>query len=226
MYTIAIVEDDPTFGEALERLLDRHGYAAVRLRTGAELLTWLDHRRPDLILLDLLLPGLSGEQLLPYTAGIPVIVLSALADVEEKVRLLMAGASDYLSKPFDAQELLARIAVQLRGHGNADPVLRFADIALDQQTRQVTVQQSPVHLTRTEYAILRLLMRHPHQVLSKALMLESLSEDTPDCVESSLKVHISNLRAKLRAISGGDYIESVWGIGFKLRAEDGALAQA
>ena len=102
----------------------------------------------------------------------------------------------------------------------ADSVLRFQEIEMNTDIHTVTVSKRDVHLTRTEYAILKLLLTNPSQVIPKSLMLEQISEDTPDCMESSLKVHISNLRKKLRTISGKDYIEAVWGIGFKLKEED------
>ena len=176
--------------------------------------------RPDLILLDLMLPGLSGEELLPKLKGIPAIVLSAKVDVENKVDLLLGGAADYVTKPFNTKELLARIAVQLRNATAYEKasVLTFEDIAMCTDTHSVTVLEDEVKLTRTEFAILKLFLQNPSQVLPKSLLLERKSEDTPDCTESSLKIHISNLRKKLRDASGKDYIEAVWGIGFKLRS--------
>lgn len=179
---------------------------------------YLESHKPDLILLDLMLPGLSGEELLPRIKGIPVIVVSAKAEVSDKVELLMSGASDYITKPFDTKELLARITVQLRQavSRGANPELSYEDITVNLSTHEVSVAQIPVHLTRTEYAILKILMQNPSQVVTKSLLLDRISQDTPDCMESSLKVHISNLRKKLREPGGKDYIEAVWGIGFKL----------
>ena len=114
MKQIAIIDDDVYIGDMLSELLSREGYGVLRAYSGTEALLLLSGRRPDLVLLDLMLPGLSGQEVLPHLAGIPVIVLSARGDVEEKVRLLLDGAADYLTKPFDTRELLARIAVQLR----------------------------------------------------------------------------------------------------------------
>ena len=182
---------------------------------------YLSSRRPDLILLDLMLPGLSGEELLPLIKGIPVIVVSAKAEVSDKVSLLLGGAADYVTKPFDTSELLARITVQLRKNDvpESSDILSFDTISLNTETRAVTVSDTPVRLTQTEYAILKLLMANPSQVITKSVMLDRISEDTPDCTESSLKVHISNLRKKLKAVNGKDYIEAIWGIGFKLNEE-------
>lgn len=213
---IAIVDDDAYIGDMLEELLRREGYGVLRAYSGTEALMLLEGRRPDLILLDLMLPGLNGEEVLPHLTGIPVIVLSARAAVEDKVDLLQGGAADYLTKPFDTRELLARIAVQLRRQSRQDGILRYRGIALAPETREATVDGGAVRLTRTEYGILKLLMQNPRQVITKSQLLEQLSMDTPDCVESSLKVHVSNLRRKLREAGAGEVIEAVWGIGFRL----------
>ena len=219
--TILIVDDDVYIGDMLEELLTKENYDVGRAYSGTEALMYLSYRRPDLILLDLMLPGLSGEELLPLIKGIPVIVVSAKAEVSDKVSLLLGGAADYVTKPFDTSELLARITVQLRKNDvpESSDILSFDTICLNTETRAVTVSDTPVRLTQTEYAILKLLMANPSQVITKSVMLDRISEDTPDCTESSLKVHISNLRKKLKAVNGKDYIEAVWGIGFKLNEE-------
>ncbi len=213
---IAIVDDDVYIGDMLEELLRREGFGVLRAYSGTEALMLLEDRRPDLILLDLMLPGLNGEEVLPHLTGIPVIVLSARAAVEDKVDLLRGGAADYLTKPFDTQELLARVAVQLRRQSRQDGILRYRGIALAPETREAAVDGAAVRLTRTEFGILKLLMQNPRQVITKSRLLEQLSMDTPDCVESSLKVHVSNLRRKLREAGAGEVIEAVWGIGFRL----------
>ena len=219
--TILIVDDDVYIGDMLEELLTKENYDVGRAYSGTEALMYLSSRRPDLILLDLMLPGLSGEELLPLIKGIPVIVVSAKAEVSDKVSLLLGGAADYITKPFDTSELLARITVQLRKNDvpESSDILSYDTIRLNTETRAVTVSDTPVRLTQTEYAILKLLMANPSQVITKSVMLDRISEDTPDCTESSLKVHISNLRKKLKAVNGKDYIEAVWGIGFKLNEE-------
>lgn len=220
MKTIAIVDDDIYIGNMLEELLRREGYHVLRAYSGTEALLLLTRNRPDLVLLDLMLPGLSGEEVLPKIQGIPVIVLSAKADVGDKVSLLLGGAADYMTKPFDTSELLARITVQLRGGGGITAEgITAGDLHLNLISHMVTVNRTEVRLTRTECAILKLLMMNPSQVIAKSVMLDRISEDTPDCTESSLKQHISNLRKKLRDVVGKDYIESVWGIGFKLTEE-------
>lgn len=213
---ILVVDDDVYIGDMLEELLAREGYGVLRAYSGTEVLLLLENSRPDLVLLDLMLPGLRGEDVLPHLAGIPVIVLSARAEVEEKVALLLGGAADYLTKPFDTRELLARIAVQLRTGGERSGVLRWKRLTLDVNAHTVEADGTPARLTRTEFAILKLLMQNPRQVISKSRLLDQLSLETPDCVESSLKVHVSNLRRKLREAGAGECIEAVWGIGFKM----------
>lgn len=218
MKNIFVIDDDLNIGNMMEELLAREGYRVTRAYSGTEALLALSSVRPDLVLLDLMLPGLDGRELLPRLSGIPVIVVSAKAGVEDKVDLLLGGAADYVTKPFDTKELIARIAVQLRNAAvfGAGMMLEYRDIVMDTRTHSVYVCGEMVHLTRTEYAILKMLMQNPSQVITKMLLLERISEDTPDCMESSLRVHVSNLRKKLRDAGGKDYVESVWGIGFKL----------
>ncbi len=204
----------------LEEILSQQEFRTARAYSGTEALMYLSSNRPDLILLDLMLPGLSGEELLPLIQNIPVIVVSAKAAVDDKVKLLLGGAADYITKPFHTEELLARITVQLRQPSSGfSSILTFDEIRMDTGSRSVEVHGNPVRLTRTEYAILKLLMQNPAQVITKSAILDRISEDTPDCMESSLKVHVSNLRRKLKEVNGKDYIEAVWGIGFKMNEE-------
>ena len=218
MKKIAIIDDDIYIGNMLEELLRSNGYDVLRAYSGTEALYLLSQNKPDLVLLDLMLPGLSGEEVLPHIEDIPVIVLSAKVNVQDKVNLLLSGAADYMTKPFDTKELLARITVQLRKAQQYEQSnsLSVGDLVLDMVSLSLTVQEQPVKLTRTEYAILKLLMENPTQVIAKSVMLNRISLDTPDCTERSLKQHISNLRKKMQDVSGVDYIETVWGIGFKL----------
>lgn len=220
MQTILIVDDDAAIGNLEQEVLERAGYAVQRAYSGTEALLLLKNRRPDLVLLDLMLPGLTGEEVLPQLQGLPVIVVSAKAAVQDKVTLLLGGAADYLTKPFDTKELLARVAVRLREASRSPlaAVYTCGDLTLDTVSHEVHAAGVPVTLTRTEYALLKLLMQNPGQVLAKSVLLDRISPDTPDCTESSLKTHISHLRAKLRAATGRDDIEAVWGIGFRLRA--------
>lgn len=218
MKTIAIIDDDICIGDMLTEVLTREGYSVLRAYSGTEALYLLAQERPDLILLDLMLPGMSGEEVLPHTDGIPVIVLSARVDVADKVNLLLDGAVDYITKPFDTKELLARITVQLRRiePQRRDGCIAVGELVLDTVSLSLTVGDENVKLTGTEYAILKLLMENPNRVISKSVLLDRISIDTPDCTERSLKQHISNIRKKLLDVGVTDCIETVWGIGFKL----------
>ena len=195
MKRILIVDDDAHIGDMLEETLVREGYAVTRAYSGTEALLQLKQARPDLVLLDLMLPGLSGEEVLPRIQGVPVIVVSAKLDVQDKVKLLLGGAADYLTKPF----------------------LSFGELTLDPASLCASVNGHPVKLTRTECAILKLLLVNPRQVITRSVLLDRISLDTPDCTERSLKQHVSNLRKKLMDAGGPDCIETVWGIGFRLR---------
>ena len=219
MKTIAIIDDDLYIGDMLTEVLSKKGFCVLRAYSGTEALYLLKEKRPDLVLLDLMLPGMSGEEVLSYIKGVPVIVLSARADVKDKISLLLGGAADYMTKPFDTGELLARIAVQLRRADSPSgaALLTAGDLSIDLLSRSLSVRGKEVRLTRTEYAIIKLLMENPERVIARSVLLDRIGADTPDCTERSLKQHISNLRKKLQDAGGTDYIETVWGIGFKLR---------
>lgn len=218
MPNILIIDDDAHINEALSTALQAEGYSVSKAYSGTEALLLLSHNKPDLILLDLMLPGLSGEKLLPQIRDIPVIVVSAKADVTDKVELLIGGAVDYITKPFDMKELLARIMVQLRKNERyaERSLLAYREITLDTDKHTISANGREQKLTRTEFAIMKLLMQNPEQVVAKLTILDRISLDTPDCTEDSLKSHVYNLRKKLKALTGKEYISSVWGIGFML----------
>ena len=212
MKTVLIVEDDPAISDLIAEVLTAGGIQPIRAYSGSEALLVLQRRHPDLML-----PGISGEAVMESVPDIPVIIVSARGEIDDKVDLLRSGAANYITKPFDTRELLARIEVQLRpAAGRRSPDLTCGPLTLSPLLQQVSAGGQTVKLTRTETAILKLLMRNPGQVITKSEMLEQISEDTPDGMENSLKVHISHLRAKLRNIWDQEIIESVWGIGFKL----------
>ena len=218
MSHILIIDDDIHINEMLEEVLIQEGYQVSHAYSGTEALLFLANEKPDLILLDLMLPGLTGEEVLSQIEKIPGIVMSAKVEVKDKVALLLNGAEDYITKPFEIEELLARIVVQLRKSTRPDSSekLMYREITVNMVTHEAWVGEHEVKLTKTEFAILKILLEHPKQVITKTVLLDRVSEETPDCMESSLRVHISNLRKKLREISGKDYIEAVWGIGFKM----------
>ena len=218
MKTILIVDDDENINNMLFEVLEKEGFHVLRAFSGSEALLVLEQKKPDLVLLDLMLPGVCGEDVLKKIRDIPVIVVSAKIDIENKVNLLLGGAADYVTKPFDIRELVARIKLQLKNAEklSSSPLMTFEEITLDENSRRVYVSVKEIKLTRTEFSILKILLQNKGSVVAKSVLLDKLSFETPDCVESSLKVHVSNLRKKLREQSEKDYIESVWGIGFKI----------
>lgn len=221
MDTIAVIEDNVITGDMISDILSEEGFQVIRAYSGTEALYLLKHKRPDLILLDLILPGLNGEGVLEHIKGIPVIILSSMTEVESKIHLLNEGACDYITKPFDQKELIARILVQLRkrkpSEGLPDEsILSAGDLTLDPLSLKLTVQLRTVRLTRTECVILKLLMANSRYTLARDVLLDSISYETPDCTEKSLKQHMYNLRKKLASVTSDIQIETVRGVGFKL----------
>lgn len=215
---ILIIDDDIQIGNLEQEVLERKGCLCRRAYSGTEALLILEREKPDLILLDLMLPGLQGEEVLKKTSGIPVIVVSAKVGIDDKVSLLSGGAADYITKPFNIRELVARVEVQLRKPaGPAPEIIRCGKLEMDTEAHLVKVDGNAVSLTKTEYAILRLLMQNSGQVIAKSVILDRIREDTLDCTETSLKTHISHLRTKLREAGDDDSIEAVWGIGFTIK---------
>lgn len=218
MKTILVVEDDMDIHNLIKEVLEQENYNIIDAYSGTEALILLKNQRVDLILLDLMLPGLNGEEIVKEVKNIPIIVISAKISQEDKINVLLNGANDYIVKPFDKNELLARVKVQLRiNEGKIDnKEIQFKDMILKEENHDIYIKEQKIHLTKTEYAILKQLLIHQNQVITKTKLLELLSYDTLDCDENSLKVHISNIRKKIRDITEEEYIESVWGIGFKI----------
>lgn len=219
-HTILIVEDDTDINNLLAEILSRAGYATQQAFSGTEARMLLETSTPSLVLLDLMLPGITGEVLIEHvrkSSSLPIIVLSAKETSPDKVNALRLGADDYVVKPFDAEELLARIETNLRRSQaipEQDAMLTHRDLVLNRQTRQVTVSGREIALTAREFAILQLLMESPKKVFSKANIYTSVWNDAFYGDDNTVNVHISNLRSKLQ----GDYIQTVWGIGFTMQA--------
>ena len=218
METIAVIEDNVLTGDMITDILVGEGFQVIRAYSGTEALYLLKQKKPDLILLDLILPGLDGEGVLEHIKGIPVIVLSSKAEVEDKINLLNEGACDYITKPFHKKELIARILVQLRKEKTPaeESTVSVDDLTLDPLSLELRVPSQTVKLTKTECVILKLLMTNSSYTLSRDLLLDSISYETPDCTEKSLKQHIYNLRKKLNRIHSSIQIETVRSVGFKL----------
>ena len=219
MQTILIVEDNEDIHNLISEILKREHYKILDAYSGTEALMILEKENVDLILLDLMLPGLNGEEIINKVKNIPIIVVSAKISPEDKVNTLLNGANDYITKPFNSDELLARIKVQLRidESKKANKELKYKDIILDKNGHSLYDKEKQVYLTKTEYAILKQLLLNSKQIVTKSNLLELISNDTLDCDENSLKVHISNIRKKIRSVTQEEYIESVWGIGFKMK---------
>ncbi|MCL1919092.1 MAG: response regulator transcription factor [Peptococcaceae bacterium] len=225
MEKILIVEDDIHINEMLVELLRYNGYAPSAAYSGTEALLLLSQDSFALVLLDLMLPGKTGEHVLStirLSSNLPVIVLTARTDKETTVKLLELGADDYVAKPFDNNELLARIGVQLRRFTPLRPLgteqLRYKDIVLDLDIYDALIGGQKAGLSKREFDILRLLLSHPHKVFTKNNLYENIwgGEFLGD--ENTINVHISKLRAKLHALSPDEeYIQTVWGIGFKMK---------
>lgn len=218
MFKILIIEDDVSIHNVIEELLKKQNYITYNAYSGTEVLLLLEKEKYDLIILDLMLPGIEGEEIIKKVKDTPIIVLSAKISSDDKVNCLMAGANDYITKPFDSNELLARIEVQLRQKDKSSLIenLKYKDLELLNDNHTLLINNEKINLTRTEYAILKQLLLNKTQVIAKNKLLDLISLDTEDCDESSLKVHISNIRKKIKKVSDENYIESVWGIGFKM----------
>lgn len=222
MANILIVEDQQEINDMLYQYLSNHNFTCEQAFSGSEAKLLLSQADYDLILLDLMLPKISGETLLQeikqnYKSH--VIILSAKDEIEQRVSLLEAGADDYICKPFALPEVLARIHVQLRRSSKTDPCqteLVFKDLHLNATTHEVFMNGNALSLTKREFLILQLLMESPNRVFTKEAIYEQVWQEPYLQDERIINTHIGNLRAKLRMYSEEEYIKTIWGIGFKL----------
>ena len=225
MEKILIVDDDEYIGNLEKEVLEKEGYSVLQAYSGTEALLLMEKENPDLVLLDLMLPGLSGEAVMSKISNVPVIVISAKADIDSKVDMLTVGACDYITKPFELREFVARVKAALRRNKpdrfSEQESNVYRDLILDDVLYKLFYNdkdggRTELHLTPTEFSIIRILMQNRDRVVTKSRMLDEIAEYTPDCTDTSLKQHVSNLRKKIRTATGEDYIEAVWEIGFKL----------
>ncbi|MCM1243819.1 MAG: response regulator transcription factor [Roseburia sp.] len=224
---ILIVEDDNEINQMLRTLLQNKDYTTQSAYSGTEALLYLEKQTPQAVILDLMLPGMTGEELLQKIKerdpALPVIVSSAREDIQTRVELLRAGADDYIVKPFDTEELLARLEVALRKSGRESGGgqggrLVFRDIVLEPDEYRVTVSGQEAALTRREFLILELLMSNPNKVFTKHNIYESVWNEEFVGEDNAVNVHISNIRQKLARLNPEEtYIQTVWGIGFKMK---------
>ena len=223
---ILVIEDDGDINSLICTILKKQGYEPVPAYSGTEALLRLEMDSFALLILDLMLPGTDGESLLRRLREdakneVPVIVLSARASLEDKVQLLTSGADDYMAKPFEPQELLARVYACLRRRGKKTPVsesgFAFKRLRVFPESRRVTANGHEVLLTPHEYAILCILIQAPDKVFSRETLYEKVWKNGYYGEDNTVNVHVSNIRKKLAAADGeNEYIKTVWGIGFKM----------
>ncbi|MBP1572814.1 MAG: response regulator transcription factor [Oscillospiraceae bacterium] len=227
MTKILIVEDDKEINKLLCRYLSDCGYETVSVENGLDAVRVIrDDSSLSLVLLDLMLPYQSGDSVLSKVrefSQVPVIILSAKDTVRTKIDLIRIGADDYITKPFDLDELLVRIEAVLRRCSPSQTIenstIEFKDIVIDKQNKSVTVCGNIITLTSKEYTILELMLENPTKLFSKANIFESVWGETYLGDDNAVKVHMSNLRSKIKKYSPDDeYIETIWGMGYKLKS--------
>lgn len=221
---IAVIEDDREISKILKELLEKSGYEVTQGFDGDEASRLLRGGSFDLVLMDLMLPYKSGERLigeLREVSGTPVIVISAKSMMETKLEVLRLGADDYIIKPFDLDEVLVRVEVVLRRSGafKAKAELTHGELTMNTEENRVTVGGKAVSLTAKELMLLKLFMEHPQKVYTKAELYESVWNEEYYYEDNTINVHVSNLRSKLKKAAGKDYIDTVWGIGYRLGGE-------
>lgn len=223
--TIMVVEDDTNINHLLKTALEKDGYKVIQAFSGTEAVLLLQMERAvSLVLLDLMLPGLSGEEVLKCIrekGNLPVIVLTAKDSLDEKIGMLTQGADDYITKPFEIPEVLVRIQVQLRhaGRETEKDRITYGKMILDKTSYQITIDGKVVpKITKQEFAILELLAGHPKRVFSKEDIFTYAWEEPYMGETKTLDVHISNIRKKIKSVTADEYIETVWGIGYRIHA--------
>ncbi|WP_333482929.1 response regulator transcription factor [Sutcliffiella sp. NC1] len=219
---ILIIEDDQEISRLLSVILEKANMEPVAAYSGTEGLLQIQNNMFDLILLDLMLPGKSGEELIGEIremSSVPIIVISAKVDIENKVQVLKMGADDYITKPFHQEEVMARVEVQLR-KANTQPEqsaeIGWRELKMNTEKRSVKLKEKELQLTIAEFDILTYFMNNPERALSKKEIYESIWKGTYYGDDNTISVHVSNLRKKISEITTEEYIKTIWGVGFML----------
>lgn len=226
MQKILIVEDDTNINNLLKEALEKENYSCEQAFSGTEARILLKMNTYALVLLDLMLPGIPGEEVLKEIRALgnmPVIILTAKDELDEKLKLLTEGADDYITKPFEIKEVLVRIQVQLRRSNTETEsnTLKCRGLRLDKTNFEVSINGRTIpKITKQEFSILELLLKHPKQVFSKEEIFEYAWEEAYMGETKTLDVHISNIRKKLKTVTEEEFIETVWGIGYRLHTEN------
>lgn len=225
-YKILVVEDEADINRLLSKILKEADYHVIQAFSGTEAKLILEKEIPDLILLDLMLPGISGEELLQDIrenkySNVPVLIITAKNSLGDKVSLLKNGADDYITKPFELEEVTARVQASLRHSGKkniSEKTLIYKKLKIYHQSRMVMIEENELVLTMHEYDILLLLMQNPEKVFSRESLYELVWHGGYYGENNTVNVHVSNLRKKIKAIDPTEeYIKTVYGIGFKLQ---------
>ena len=226
MAKILVVEDDKEINKLVSDFLVSNGYEVMSQFDGLKATDAVKNEGIDLAILDLMLPYKNGDMVLAdirKISNIPVIIVSAKETTQNKIDLLRLGADDYMTKPFDLEEVLARIESNLRRAGfsqNSGNTLEYNGITIDENNNVATLDGTELSLTAKEFAILLMLLKYPDKVFSKANLFESIWKEEYIAEDNALNVHVSNLRAKLKNISPDkDFIDTVWGIGYRLHKD-------
>lgn len=226
MEKILIIEDDNDINNLVQAILAKEGFEVISAFSGTEGALRLKMDKVDLIICDLMLPGLSGEEFIEKTRekyNMPIIALTAKGSLEDKVNVLGLGADDYVTKPFEPKELIARVKAQLRRIGmieketvDENKVLQFKDLTLDSDSMVAKLNGQKLNLTSHEFQILEVMFKNPKKVFSKDALYEAVWKQGYYGEDNTISVHISNIRKKIQQITNEEYISTVWGIGFRL----------
>ena len=220
MLSILVIEDDKTINSLLFSIITKSGYFADSAENGLDGLEKALSGTYNMILMDLMLPLKTGEEVLRELRSVkstPVIIISAKLEVYNRIELFKIGADDYITKPFDIDEVMLRIqAVLRRTETQTSALLTFKDIKADTESKRVYVKENEITCTATEYAILELMLKNPKTIFSKRRLYESVSGSTYLGDDNTMNVHISNLRKKIAKLTSEEYIETVYGMGYRL----------